>query len=57
MIITIAVFVAGLVIGGGAVIVFGKNNKNKIANARAFLVEKYDSLDPNLRSKLDEILS
>lgn len=57
MIITVLTFVAGVVIGGGAVIVFGKNNKNKVTAARAFLVEKYEKVDPDIRNKLDEILS
>lgn len=57
MILGIVVFIAGVVIGGGAVIVFGENNKNKVAAARAFLVEKYEKVDPDIRNKLDEILS
>ncbi len=57
MVAVILAFVVGVVVGGGAVIVFGKNNKNKITKAREFIVEKYEKIDPEVRTKLDDLLS
>ena len=36
--------IIGIVVGGGAIIVFGKNNKRKVENARLEILKTYEKV-------------
>lgn len=54
------VFVFGVVIGGGSVVVFSKNNKRTIAKGREQIlavwdkVQGDDKVDPELKQRVEE---
>lgn len=48
-------FVAGVVLTGGAFIVFGQKNKKKIAEARSLLIEVYESASAPVKARIDKL--
>lgn len=48
--VSIIAFVVGVIIGGAAVIVFSKNNKNTIAGARSEILEAANKVENKIKN-------